>query len=375
MMKKVLKIIAWIILFLLLAAATAWFGFLKPAPPPVSVEDRASIHLMPLPAEMKLGKGEFILNPGWTHEFSTLSTPRLERAIQRFYKKLSGATGMDLGAGSNKSLIIQCSGDERPYPSLDDDESYSIQVTVNRIVVKAPEETGILYALESLLQLAVKQEGQWVIPVMRLEDHPRYPWRGLMIDACRHWIPREVIIRNLEAMAALKMNVFHWHLTESQAFRVESKLFPKLHEFGSNGDYYTQDDIREIIEFAADRGIRVVPEFDVPGHTAAWFVGHPELASGPGPYELDSAMLGIQPAMDPTRDEVYEFLDQFFGEMSGLFPEEYLHIGGDEVVPTQWNENPEIQKYMREHELKDPHALQAHFNIRLQKIVASHGKK
>ena len=129
-----------------------------------------------------------------------------------------------------------------------------------------------------------------------------------------------------------------------------------------------------MLEYAADRGIRVVPEFDVPGHTTAWFVGHPELASSPGPYQLDTAMLGIQPAMDPTRDEVYEFLDLFLGEMAGLFPDMYLHTGGDEVVPTQWNENPDIQKYMEEHGLEDPHALQAHFNKRLQKIVAGHGK-
>ncbi len=373
-MKKALKIISWMLLILIVVAAIAWFGFLKPEPPPISEEDRAALSMMPLPAKIKMGKGVFHLDSELGHEFTDLSTPRLEKAMTRFYKKLSRQTGLELGEGSNQVLVLECSGSEKKFPSMGDDESYSIRVSEKKILVVAQEETGIIYALESILQLARQEDGLWHIPTLSLNDRPRYPWRGLMIDACRHWIPKEVVLRNLEAMGTVKLNVFHWHLTESQGFRVESKLFPKLHQMGSNGDYYTQEDIREVIEFAADRGIRVVPEFDVPGHTTSWFVGHPELASGPGPYELDTGMMGLQPAMDPTRVEVYEFLDKFLGEMSELFPDEYLHIGGDEVVPRQWNESQEIQEYMKEHGLDDPHALQAHFNIRLQKIVAAHGK-
>ncbi len=373
-MIRILKFIGVIFLILIAAAAVAWFGFLKPKPPPISAEDRARLAMMPLPAEFKSANGEFIIDETFGHRFSTLTTPRLERAVERFYGKLSSVTGLSIGSGIHPSLILKCKGSEKNYPSLGDDESYTITVSGKKIVVAAPEETGIIYALESLLQLTRQKEGKWIIPALSIKDQPRYPWRGLMIDACRHWIPKEVILRNLDAMGTLKMNIFHWHLTESQAFRLESILFPRLHTMGSNGDYYTQEDIREVVEYAADRGIRVVPEFDVPGHTASWFVGYPELASGPGPYQLDTAMMGRQPAMDPIREEVYEFLDQFFGEMATLFPDEYFHIGGDEVIPTQWNENPDIQKYMNEHGLDDPNALQAHFNFRLQKIVAGHGK-
>jgi len=328
---------------------------------------------MPLPAELKLGNGTLALNEKMSHEFTGQSNPGLERATVRFYQKLSTLTNMNFGEGESMQLILNCTNGEESYPSIDDDESYSIHVLGSKIIVQAPEDIGIIYALETLLQLVENQNGEWVIPRLSLKDSPRYPWRGLMIDACRHWIPKKVILRNLEAMGTLKMNVFHWHLTENQGFRVESFLYPKLHTMGSSGDYYTQDDIREVVEYAADRGIRVVPEFDVPGHTAAWFVGHPELASGPGPYELNGKQ-SVKPAMDPTRDEVYDFLDAFFGEMTGLFPDAYLHIGGDEVVPTQWEKNPDIQRYMKEHNLKDSHALQAYFNIRLQKIVAGHGK-
>jgi hexosaminidase len=373
-MKKTLKLIGWILLVLLAVVAVAWFGFLKPGPPPISAGDRAAVTLMPLPAEMKLGNGGFPLEEELTHDFSELKTPRMERAVDRFYRKLSVQTGMEMGGGSKKKLILECGGSEKKYPGMDDDESYSMRVTRNKIVIKAPGEKGVLYGLESLLQLALNQEGNWVIPVLSIHDRPRYPWRGLMIDASRHWVSREVILRNLDAMATLKMNVFHWHLSDNQGFRVESRLYPKLHGMGSNGHFYTQDEIREVVEYAADRGIRVVPEFDIPGHTTSWFVGYPELASGPGPYQVDTGMIGFQPAMDPTREEVYQFLDPFFGEMAGLFPDIYLHIGGDEVAPAQWNGNPRIQQFMKEHDLEDPHALQAHFNTRLQKIVAGNDR-
>jgi len=374
-MKKVLKVIGWILGILLAIVAVAWFGFLKPKPPPISPEDRAELTIMPLPAELKLGSGGFVLDEALSHEFSGEQGPRLEKAVLRFYNKLSRQTGMGLGNGNEKTLILNCHHGEAQYPSVEDDESYSIQVTSEMIMVEAPTGTGIIYALESLLQLTHEAGGRWVIPKLSLNDKPRYPWRGVMIDACRHWIPKEVILRNLEAMGTLKMNVFHWHLTEYQGFRVESKVFPLLHELGSGGKYYTQDEIREVIEFAADRGIRVIPEFDLPGHTTSWFVGYPELASAPGPYVIDTIFGVLFPALDPTREDVYEFLDSFFGEMAELFPDEYLHIGGDEVNATHWNENPDILEFMETKGLEDAHALQAYFNIRLQKLLEGHGKK
>ena len=249
-MTRVIKIIAWILLALLAIAGITWFGFLRPEPPPISDEDRAAVALMPLPAELKLGKGTFLLDEGLAHEFTGLKSDRLERAVERFFGRLSRRTGMETAQGSHIRLFLECTGSEKQVPSLEDDESYSLKVTGNKIVITAPGETGILYGLETLLQLAGEKDGSWGIPVLSLKDRPRYPWRGLMIDACRHWIPKEVVLRNLDAMGALKMNVFHWHLTENQAFRVESKWYPKLHEMGSTGDYYTQEDIREVVAHA-----------------------------------------------------------------------------------------------------------------------------
>jgi hexosaminidase len=374
-MKTILKVIAISLLLVVVGLAVVWFGFFRPKPPPISSEDRAAITLMPLPAELKLGNEVFLLDDGLSHEFDGLSTPRLERAVERFYARLSSETGLRFGNGDNGKLILRCNGSAIDHPALGDDESYSIDISGRQVLLKAPAETGIIYGLETLLQLAENQHGQWVLPGLELKDRSRYPWRGLMIDVSRHWIPKEVILRNLDAMAAVKMNVLHWHLTDYQGFRVESKVFPALHEEGSGGDYYTQDDVREVVEYAADRGIRVVPEFDLPGHSTSWFVGYPQLASAPGPYVIDSVFGVLDPVMDPTKEEVYQFLDNFFGEMTGLFPDTYVHIGGDEVATTQWDENAQIRQFMDEFDLDDAPALQAYFNIRLQQLLERDGKK
>ena len=196
-----------------------------------------------------------------------------------------------------------------------------------------------------------------------------------MIDVCRHWIPKKIILQNLDAMAAAKMNVLHLHLTEYQGFRVESKIYPKLHELGSNGDYYTQKDIQQIVKYARDRGIRVIPEFDLPGHSTSFLVGYPELAAAPGPYQLDTLYGILPPVLDPTKESVYDFLDAFLGEMATLFPDKYVHIGGDEVNTQDWENNPSITAFMEKEQIADYHALQAYFNLRLQKILAKHGKK
>ena len=195
-----------------------------------------------------------------------------------------------------------------------------------------------------------------------------------MIDVSRHFIPLDVLKRNIDGMAAAKLNVFHWHLSDNQGFRVESKKFPKLHELGSDGLYYTQEEVRDVIAYARERGIRVVPEFDIPGHSTAWFVGYPELASGPGPYQIERRWGIFDPAIDPTQEKTYKFLDEFIGEMAKLFPDQYFHIGGDEVNGKQWNANPKIQEFMHAHDIKNNQELQAYFNKKVQPIVSKHGK-
>ena len=187
-------------------------------------------------------------------------------------------------------------------------------------------------------------------------------------------MPIPVIERNLDAMEAFKLNVFHWHFTDDQGFRVESKVFPKLHTLGTKGDYYTQAEIRHIIAYAHDRGIRILPEFDMPGHCATWLIGYPELASAPGPYNIIPTFGVFDPALDPTNERVYQFIDRLLGEMTALFPDPYFHIGGDEVNGKHWKANPAIQAFIKQRKLKDEAGLQTYFNQRVEALVKKHGK-
>ncbi len=364
------------------ASAILLVGGCAPARPvpsiePVEVEVAPRHTLMPVPASLELADGHLAIDSTFRAALTGYSEPRLERAVARMVERLARQTGIYMGMAApsaNATLAIECDGPAPEVGSAVEDESYELVVTAARARLHAPTPYGALRGIETFLQLVELGDEGFQVPAVRIEDHPRFPWRGLLIDVARHWIPPEVIKRNLDGMAALKLNVLHWHLTEDQGFRIESKRFTKLHELGSDGKYFTQDEVRKIIEYARDRGIRVVPEFDVPGHTTSWFVGHRELASAPGPYEIERTW-GIQdPAMDPTREEVYEFLDAFIGEMAELFPDPYFHIGGDEVNGVQWDANAGIQAFMREQGMADNHALQAYFNRRIQGILSKYGK-
>lgn len=333
------------------------------------------LNVMPLPATVVRGEGVLVIdgnfNPG------SFNDPRIASGLTRFIVNLGRATGIPISArNGNPTLVIHCASHGQAVQTVSEDESYKLTVTAQAAALDASNPLGILRGLETFLQLVLPGPQGYVVPAMTIEDKPRFPWRGLHIDVCRHWMPESVILRQLDAMAAVKLNVFHWHLTDDQGFCIESKLFPKLQEFGSDGNFYTQDQVREVIAYARDRGIRVVPEFDMPGHTTAWFVGVPELASGPGPYHIERTWGVFAPTMDPTRESTYEFLDKFIGEMGALFPDEYFHIGGDEVSRTsEWDINPRILAYMKEHGYKDNDALQAYFNKRVEAIVKKHGKR
>jgi hexosaminidase len=175
-------------------------------------------------------------------------------------------------------------------------------------------------------------------------------------------------------MASVKLNVLHWHLTEDQGFRVETKKFPELHLQGSDGLFYTQAEIRDVIRYAADRGIRVMPEFDMPGHATAWVVSHPEIASAPGPYTIERRPGIFDPTLDPTNEKTYKLLEPFFAEMAALFPDAYMHIGGDENEGKQWDANANIQAFMKKNGIKNNHELQTYFNKRILKFLQKNGK-
>lgn len=337
-------------------------------------------NLMPVPASVQFRPGRLAITSAFRVATRNHSDSRLRSGIDRILLRLEGRTGLTLAPGlaiseSEAALVIQCEGPGQAIPSVDENESYKLEVSNQQARLVAPTVVGALRGLETLLQLIAGDRDGFYLPAVEIQDQPRFPWRGLLIDVARHYEPMEVLKRNLDAMAAVKLNVFHWHLTENQGFRIESKKFPKLHLMGSDNLYYTQDQAREIIAYARERGIRVIPEFDMPGHSTSWLVGYPELGSLPGPYQIERLAGIFDPALDPTREQVYKFLDVFIGEMASLFPDAYLHIGGDENEGKQWDKNPQIQAFMKEKGIKDNHALQAYFNQRLLKILQKHKKK
>ena len=346
--------------------------------PVMTTAQEPALNLLPLPASAQSGTGSLGVDSSFSVAFTGHSEPRLERAGDRFLRQLARQTGLPLalkpGKTARATLVIQTDHASKEIQELGEDESYVLQVTTTGAKLTAPTPLGAMHGLQTFLQLVDVSLGGFAAPALTIQDKPRFPWRGLMIDSARHFIPLDVIRRNIDAMEAVKMNVFHWHLSENQGFRVESRKFPKLHEMGSDGLYYTQEEMRDVITYARDRGIRVVPEFDMPGHSTAWFVGHPELASGKGPYEIERKWGIFDPAMDPTNEKVYKFLDELIGEMAKVFPDHYFHIGGDEVNGKEWDANPKIQAFMKAHGIKNNEALQAYFSGRVQKLVTKHGK-
>ena len=336
--------------------------------------------LMPLPAKMTPGTGRLVITQSFRVALSGPSDePRVHASALRLVTRLAAQTGMPLNPAlepdaTKATLVIAWSSDGLPVQALGEDESYTLTVDPNQAHIQAPNALGALRGMETFLQLVEVDAQGFAISGVTIDDAPRFPWRGLMLDCSRHFMPFELVLRNLDGMAALKLNVFHWHLSDDQGFRVESKHFPRLQQMGSDGLYYTQNQIRHVVAYARARGIRVIPEFDMPGHSLSWLVGYPELATSSGPFEIGRHWGGFEALMNPASEDTYRFLDSFLSEMAGLFPDEYFHIGGDEVNDKEWRNNPAIQSFIQTHALDGSRGLQAYFNKRIQVILAKYGK-
>lgn len=347
----------------------------------VSFTSFAQHHLMPVPAKVEWGDQRFDIDRGFHVVMDQPSDTRASGAVERFLRSLDNRTHLLIAKnhvtkvqqGKGLYLFIRFKREGKPAPH--ENESYELKITGDQAILEAETDLGVMHGLQTFLQLVESDEKGFFIKGCHIIDQPRFTWRGLLIDVCRHFSPVDVIKRNIDGMAMMKMNVLHLHLSEDQGFRIESKKFPKLHLMGSNGDYYTQEQIKDIIRYAADRGIRVVPEFDMPGHATAWFVGHPELASAPGPYQIEKKFGVFDPTIDPTKKSTYKFLSKLLGEMAALFPDEYFHIGGDENEGKHWDRNKDIQEFRKKKRLKDNHELQNYFNIKLLAILKKNKKK
>ena len=349
------------------------------AAPPQSPAPGFVNSLMPQPSDLSRQEGQLNLTSSFAAIADRYRDARLDAAIARTLAGLRTQTGFSLPtspptASTSGMLVVSVDRPGAIIQSVDEDESYSLEVTPSGAQLHAATVVGAMRGLETLQQLVQSDASGYFVPAVSIRDTPRFRWRGLMIDCGRHFMPVDVIKRTLDGMTAVKLNVFHWHLSEDQGFRIESRDFPKLTGLGSDGLFYTQEQAREIVAYARDRGIRVVPEFDMPGHTSAWFVGYPDLASAPGPFHIEREFGVFDPVMDPTRETTYKFLDIFIAEMASIFPDHFMHIGGDENNGVEWKANPRIQAFMREHNLQDTAALQNYFNQRLLKLLEKHGK-
>ncbi len=348
--------------------------------PILNFGQKKDLNLMPWPQEVEIGKNKLVINADFTIGINQESSKRIELATTQFLRRLANKTGVFLknGFAQNTSSIdnptVEVSYNSIAKLELYEDESYQLKVTKNKISITATTDIGIAHAFSTLYQLINNDADFYYIPEITISDSPRFTWRGLMIDCSRHFMPIHVLKRNIDAMALVKMNIFHWHLTDDQGIRIESKTYPELHEQGSDGLYYTQNQIKDLVRYASVRGIHILPEIDVPGHASAFLTAMPEISSVPGNYLIERNAGVFDPTLDPTNEKTYEVLTNLFVEVTALFPFPYFHIGGDENEGKHWDESKHIQQFMKDNDLKTNHDLQTYFNIRLQKILKKENK-
>ncbi len=348
--------------------------------------------ILPFPQSVQAGTGFFRIDRKINVGSVENLNPKLQQAVKRLqliWEKKS-LQKLQFSKDASSDFVFQI--DAQWTGKSKSSEEYELSID-KQIAIKAKSETGVLHGLESLSQLIQADSLGYYLPKLVISDWPRFEHRGLMIDVARHFIPLDVILRTIDAMAASKMNVLHLHLSDDEGFRIESKKYPLLHEKGSQGEYFTQSEIQKIVDYAGKRSILVIPEFDLPGHSQSWFVGYPNLASEKKEYQIGprfiieegkpfNMMMMSQlinstptPTINPTEEKTYQFLETLFKEMATLFPGPYFHIGMDENNGVAWKNNPQIQDFMKAKGIANEHDLQAYFGERLNKIVAKIGKK
>ena len=379
------------------------------------------ISIIPQPVEIKTGEGYFVLNPSSSISLSSAEA-ELNRLGEYASAALSRATGFKMpvragGVMTNNmgNILFQINKDIDPVIG---EEGYRLKISQGLITISANKPAGLYYGFQTLMQLLPKEIDQkqtvaninWQVPVAEILDYPRFAWRGLMLDVSRHFFTKQEVKDFINEMVRYKYNLLHWHLTDDEGWRIEIKSYPKLTEKGAwnvkrvgtfgnfappgadeprdYGGFYTQEDIREIVQYAKERYVNILPEIDVPGHSLATIASYPELSCTPGAdkYVVRSGEKimnwysgGFTALVDntlcPANEKVYTFLDKVFGELAALFPFEYIHMGGDECAKNFWEKNPQILALMKKEKLKDMHEVQSYFVKRVSKIVNDKGKK
>lgn len=361
-----------------------------------------SISVVPYPNEMAIGQGYFIAKGAPVTYDGSLdeATVNIIRSFARKLSVVSGAENQVAAGQADEGFVFA-------YNAGIPSEAYTLDVTTETVRVEASDLRGFNYAIQTLRQLLpveifgerLSRRTRWEIPVLHISDEPRFAYRGLHLDVSRHFFGVEEVKRYLDVMEVHKLNKFHWHLTDDQGWRIEIKKYPLLTQVGAvrkgtcirkewdnldgvpYGGFYTQDEIREVVEYAAAKGIDVIPEIDLPGHMLGALAAYPELGCAGGPYEVWTRW-GISPdVLCAGNDKVYEFLEDVLSEVCELFPYEYVHVGGDECPKTAWENCPKCQAKIRMLGLKDKdgetaeHFLQSHVITRMENFLNGKGRK
>jgi len=346
------------------------------------------VHVIPMPAQLVQYEGFFQVNKRTSISVSSIE----EKAIAEFFSsKMKLSTGYPLSVSEqgkkSNAIILQIDN------SIGlNEEGYTLNVSGKLITIKAKTPKGLFYGMQTLMQLLpaeierpmIVKNIAWKVPCVCIKDEPRFSYRGIMLDPCRHFIPIENIKKQLDVLALFKINYFHWHLTEDQAWRIEIKKYPRLTEVGSKridgegteyGGFYTQEQIKEVVAYAAERFINVVPEIELPGHALAAISAYPTLSCR-GKQLNPRIIWGVEEDVYCAgKEETFKFLEEVLAEVVPLFPCKYFHIGGDECPKVRWEECPLCQKRILENGLKDEHELQSYFVQRIEKMLEGYGKK
>jgi hexosaminidase len=362
---------------------------------PVAAAREIPVTVIPAPAKMERAQGVFVINADTKLTFG--DGAEAKRIAEYFSDLVRQTYGVGLGSGGNAG------GDGVIHFALTTGEStfgtegYSLVASANRVTVKAGDSRGLLYGAVTLWQLISKQADALAVPAVAIDDSPRFGWRGLMLDSARHYQSPEFIRKFIDVMALHKFNVLHWHLTDDQGWRLEIKKYPRLTDLGAwrvpagqapaanidpatgkpqlYGGFYSQDEVREIVAYAASRHITIVPEIDMPGHASAAIAAYPELAVVPPPSAQVPADWGIYHNLFNVEEATFRFFEDVLTEVIALFPSQYIHVGGDEAVKDQWQASPRVQARMRELGIKDEHGLQSYFITRMEKFLRGKGRR
>ncbi len=369
----------------------------------VPVLEAATVNLVPQPAYLETSHGSFRLNPGVTLTLSS-DDPELMRLAWFFKEKIRAAGGpaieiLEPGKEISRKNMIRfmvTTGND----SLGS-EGYSLQVSKKQVLLLAHDPKGIFYGIQTLFQLLPPEieqgssspmKANWSIPCVQIVDFPRFAYRGLHLDVCRHFFPLSLIKEYIDLLAMFKMNTFHWHLTDDQGWRIEIKKYPLLTKVGAwrkgtqvaksdvsdelpYGGFYTQEQIREVIKYAAERYITVIPEIEMPGHAVAALTAYPQYSCTGGPFEVRTIWGVSEDVYCAGKEETFQFIEDILSEVCGLFPSAYIHIGGDEVPKIRWSQCQLCQARMRQEGLKDENELQSYFIRRIEAFLISKGKK